>query len=118
MKTYRHLYPQVWAFDNLHAAYRAARKGKRGKVPAASFEFDLEANLIRLQNELRARTYRPGSYHGFYIHEPKRRLISAAPFRDRVVHRQLCLVPMQNGPAHCGKLHGRRLGRGTPSQEE
>ena len=31
-------------------------------------------------------------YDSFYIHEPKRRLISAAPFRDRVVHHALCNV--------------------------
>ena len=34
-KTYRNLYPQVVAWDNLYAAYRKARKGKRGKVPFA-----------------------------------------------------------------------------------
>jgi hypothetical protein len=28
----------------------------------------------------------------FSIHEPKERLISAAPFRDRVVHHVLCQV--------------------------
>ena len=28
----------------------------------------------------------------FFIHEPKRRKISAAPFRDRVVHHALCNV--------------------------
>ncbi len=28
----------------------------------------------------------------FYIHEPKRRLISAAPFKDRVAHHALCNV--------------------------
>ena len=27
--------------------------------------------------------WQPGAYHSFYIHDPKRRLISAAPFRDR-----------------------------------
>jgi hypothetical protein len=36
--------------------------------------------------------YRPGPYHSFYIHEPKQRLISAAPFRDRVVHHALCNI--------------------------
>ncbi|HUW94689.1 MAG TPA: hypothetical protein VMW58_02790 [Anaerolineae bacterium] len=92
MKTYRRLYPQVYAFENLYAAYRRARKGKRGREPAASFEFNLEANLIRLQEELRTETYRSGRYHSFYIHEAKRRLISAAPFRDRVVHHALCGV--------------------------
>ena len=58
----------------------------------ASFEFDLEADLLKLEGELRQRTYQLGSYTNFYIYEPKRRLVSAAPFRDRVVHHALCRV--------------------------
>jgi retron-type reverse transcriptase len=92
MKTYRHLYPRIWDFENLYLAYRKARRGKRGKTPAADFEQVQEDELLALQNELRTRTYQPGPYHSFYIHEPKRRLISAAPFRDRVVHHALCRV--------------------------
>jgi RNA-directed DNA polymerase len=92
LKTYKHLYPQVCSWANLHLAWRKARKGKRGKESAAAFEFDLESNLIELQRELEAKTYRPGAYYSFYIHDPKRRLISAAPFRDRVVHHALCNV--------------------------
>jgi len=38
------------------------------------------------------RSYQPGAYDSFYIYEPKKRLISAAPFRDRVVHHALCNV--------------------------
>ncbi len=92
MKPYRDLYPQVWAWENLERAYHRARTGKRGLAPAASFERRLEDNLVALQAELRAQTYQPGPYHSFYIHEPKRRLISAAPFRDRVAHHALCAV--------------------------
>jgi len=92
VKTYGHLYHQVWAWDNLYLAYRQARKGKRGKSPAASFEFNLEENLFQLQQELADKTYIPGPYCSFYVHEPKHRLISAAPFRDRVVHHALCQV--------------------------
>ncbi len=92
MKSYKHLYEQVCDWDNLYLAYRKARRGKRGRPPAATFEFDLEANLVTLQRELQEKTYRPGAYSSFYIHEPKRRLISAAPFRDRVVHHALCNV--------------------------
>lgn len=58
----------------------------------AAFEHHLEENLLALQRELQAKTYRPGAYVSFTIHEPKRRLISAAPFRDRVVHHALCNV--------------------------
>lgn len=92
MKSYRHLYPQVCSFANLYLAYREARAGKRGKPSVASFEFNQEEELVRLQSELQNKTYRPGRYVNFYIHDPKRRLISAAPFRDRVVHHALCRV--------------------------
>ena len=92
MKTYRNLFPRVWDFENLYLAYRAARKGKRGKAPVAAFERMQEDELLALQDELRNRTYIPGPYHSFFIHEPKKRLISAAPFRDRVVHHALCQV--------------------------
>jgi RNA-directed DNA polymerase len=86
------VYAQICSWDNLLLAHRKASKGKRGKGPAARFEHRLEDNLITLQEELQAKTYRPGGYDSFYIHEPKRRLISAAPFRDRVVHHALCNV--------------------------
>ena len=92
LKTYRNLYPQVCAWENIELAYRRARKGKRARKPAATFEFDRERNLTELQQELRRKSYQPGPYHSFVIHEPKRRLISAAPFRDRVVHHALCNV--------------------------
>ena len=68
------------------------RRGKRGCAPAASFERKLEDNLITLQRDLLNQTYQLGPYTSFYIHKPKRRLISAAPFRDRVVHHALCAV--------------------------
>lgn len=92
MKTFRHLYSQVYDFENLYRAYRAARKGKRAIAQVAEFELNSAENLLMLQEELKNHTYTPGAYHSFYIHEPKRRLISAAPFRDRVVHHALCQV--------------------------
>jgi retron-type reverse transcriptase len=39
-----------------------------------------------MQRELRSGTYTLGSYRHFHIQDPKPRKISAAPFRDRVVH--------------------------------
>ncbi|MFQ5575468.1 MAG: reverse transcriptase domain-containing protein [Anaerolineae bacterium] len=92
MKTYKNLYPQIHTFVNLYWAYLAARRGKRGRVAVASFEFDLERNLWRLHEELHDQTYQPGAYTNFYVREPKRRLVSAAPFRDRVVHHVLCNI--------------------------
>ncbi|PDV96767.1 reverse transcriptase/maturase family protein [Candidatus Chloroploca asiatica] len=92
MKTYRNFYTQIYSFENLYAAYRAARRAKRDRPQVAQFEARLEDNLLRLQHELLHQTYQPGGYHHFYIFEPKKRKISAAPFRDRVVHHALVRV--------------------------
>jgi RNA-directed DNA polymerase len=82
----------VIEWSNLLLAYRKASKGKRGKSSAAGFEHQLADHLLQLQHELTQQTYRPGDYVHFMIHDPKHRKISAAPFRDRVVHHALCNV--------------------------
>ncbi len=92
MKTYKHLYPQITAFENLHRAFKKAARGKRGRPDVAAFEFDLERQLLNLQADLQTETYRPGAYYNFRVYDPKPRLISAAPFRDRVTHHALCNV--------------------------
>lgn len=86
------MFASVTEWDNLWLAYRKAARGKRGAASAAGFEIQAADRLVELQAELRAQTYRPGPYTHFTIHEPKRRKISAAPFRDRVVHHALCNV--------------------------
>ena len=94
MKSYKHLYPRIWEFENLLAAFYQARRGKRKTPELCAFEYHLEENLFALQEELQTHTYLPGAYHHFYIHEPKERNVSAAPFRDRVVHHALCNIIM------------------------
>jgi retron-type reverse transcriptase len=92
-KTYKHLYPKICAFENLYQAHRKARRGGKRKRPeVAAFEHDLGENLLRLREELLAQTYRPGAYHNFIVIERKERKISAAPYRDRVVHHALINV--------------------------
>ena len=92
MKTYKHLYPLITDFENLRLAFKNAARGKRSRPDVAAFEYDLERNLLDLQAELRSQTYTPGPYTNFRITDPKPRLISAAPFRDRVAHHALCRV--------------------------
>lgn len=113
-KTFRNLWPQLVSFENLLAAYRAARRGKRGSPQVARFELRCEEHLLRLQDELQSGRYRPGAYHTFVVYEPKRRVISAAPFRDRVVHHALCRViePIWEARFH-GRSYACRRGRGT-----
>jgi len=114
MKTYKNLYPQICDFENLFLAYRAAARGKRGKPDVAAFEHELEPNLFRLQEELRTQTYQPGPYTHFPIHDPKPRVISAAPFRDRVVHHALVrtIEPIFE-PCFIHDSYACRIGKGT-----
>lgn len=86
------LWEQIIAWSNLYFAFRQAARGKRGSAPAARFEYGVADRLVALADDLQTLRYRPGDYTHFYIHEPKHRKISAAPFRDRVVHHALCNV--------------------------
>ncbi len=86
------MFNKLTSFNNLLLAYKKASKGKRGKFYVAQFEHELEENVYKLRNELIDKTYKPGKYNSFFIHEPKRRLISAAPFKDRVIHHALCNI--------------------------
>lgn len=92
MKTYNGLYSQICSFENLWKAADQAQRGKRFQENVAVFNLNREREIFRLKEELLSQTYYPGSYHEFFIYEPKKRLISAAPYRDRVVHHALCNI--------------------------
>ncbi len=92
MKRIGNLWPQVTSWENLMESARAAARGKRKRPDVARFLHEVEPNLCALQRELEEGTYRPGAYRTFWIHDPKPRQISAAPFRDRVVHHALTSV--------------------------
>jgi len=108
------LWQKLTSFNNLWQAFKNAARGKRSKPAVAQFEFNLEENLLNLQTELCSGAYHPGCYHSFYVHDPKRRLISAAPFRDRVVHHALCAVtaPLFER-SFIDQSYANRVGKGT-----
>jgi retron-type reverse transcriptase len=91
-KTYNHLYPRIYDFDNLHQAYLKARRNKRYRREVLEFSANLEEQLIDLQNRLVWKTYRTGPYKYFNVYEPKERMIAALPFIDRVAQHALCSV--------------------------
>ena len=85
-RTFNNLFEPIAALPNLLGAAHKAALGKRDKPYVDAFELNLEREVWKLQCELLTGTYTPGPYRSFWIHEPKKRLISAAPFRDRVIH--------------------------------
>jgi RNA-directed DNA polymerase len=92
MKRIGNLWHKIIGFENLLTASKKAQKGKRFQENVLRFNYDLEAELFDIRDELMEKTYQPGEYKTFEIYEPKKRMISAAPYRDRVVHNALCNV--------------------------
>jgi retron-type reverse transcriptase len=92
MKRIGRLWERLTSFPHLLRSFVKAARGKRNTANVAQFYFNLENELLRLQDELRNGSYQPGPYRTFLICEPKERMISAAPFRDRVIHHALCGV--------------------------
>ncbi len=91
-RSHTHLWPPLVSWENLLTAYHRCRRRKRYNAAAAAFDFDHESALLAIQRELCEGTYRPGAYRHFHITDPKPRKISAAPFRDRVVHHALVQI--------------------------
>jgi retron-type reverse transcriptase len=114
MKRHGKLYPDIVDFENILLAARKAQKGKRFRDNVLEFNYNLESELIKIQRELTQKSYQPGIYKTFYIKEPKTRMISAAPYPDRVVHHALCniIVPIIE-PTFIDDSYANRVGFGT-----
>lgn len=78
-------YDGLCRFETLYRAYLRARKGKRGKPGTARYEANALACTERLSCLLRAQTYKPSSFEIFTVYEPKKRLVQAPAFVDKVV---------------------------------
>lgn len=85
MQRIGNLYTKLYSFENLHLAFKKAKRGTQ-TYQCKQFEFHLEKELLALSFELKNHLYQPSNYHYFTIYEPKERIISVASFRDRVVH--------------------------------
>ncbi len=79
------LFAQVHTFEHLLRAYKKARIGTKSDE-VTGFNFNLENELIELSYKIKNKTYKPATYRYFTIYDPKERIISVAPFVDRVVH--------------------------------
>ena len=109
------LFDAIASFPALHAAALRAATGKRGKPGVAAFLANLETEVLRLERELLSGRYAPGRYKTIEILDPKHRIVSAAPFRDRVVHHAFCgaCEPLfERGFIH--DSYANRKGKGTP----
>ena len=114
MKRKGYLFERVADIDNLRTAFCKARKRKSAKTDILEFSRNLDANLSRIRRELLDGTYRFGAYSYFDIHDPKRRVICAASFPERVIHHaimNICAEHFEN--YQIPYSYARRKNKGT-----
>lgn len=90
----------IATLGNLNTATWRAASGKRDRPEVRAFVRDLDASLSRLSRDLHAGRAPANRFRTFTIYDPKRRVIHAPVFRDRVVHHALM--------AHVGPVLERR----------
>lgn len=84
-KQIKNIYTELCSYENLNRAYLNARKNKRFRDEVLHFSFNIEEHLMEIGEELTNHTYTVGGYKEFFVHEPKKRLVMALPFKDRVI---------------------------------
>jgi RNA-directed DNA polymerase len=91
-KKYRNLFDQLVSPENMALAYKKTMKGKRRTWGYLEFKEYDRINLAQIQSEIISGEYQPDEYSEFMIYDPKKRLISALPFKDRLAQHALCNV--------------------------
>jgi len=114
MKRVSQIWPRFVSWQNLLIASSKARRRKRSRRCVLQFEFRREQELIALLHELKSHSWNPGPFTTHWISRPKYRLISAALYRDRVVHHAIMnlLEPILDPRLHPHSFACRR-GKGT-----
>ena len=92
MKRRCHFKERILDIDNLYLAYCKARRGKQQKEEVKEFATHLDRNIAMIRDALDSGNVSLGNYHYFTIHDPKERLICAAPFSERVIHHAIMNV--------------------------
>ncbi len=86
------------SLENIWKTWFEFRKGKRFTSEFHSFQYHLERELYKLYRDLNSGTYQHGIYRKLVVSDNKRREISVAGIRDRIVHRLVYnyLTPIYN----------------------
>jgi len=81
------LFDQMSSFENLVLSFKECSRGKKAKRGYQKYLFAYGEKLKSIEEELKTtNNFQWGRYRRFDVYEPKKRIVMAAPFRDRVVH--------------------------------
>lgn len=108
-------FENVTGFGNLYRAYRRAKAGKGYRNSSARFTVASLDGVHTLKQQLESSRYKISNYHRFTVYEPKKRLIEACEFKDKVVQHSLCdnvLLPILKSEFIDRNFAG-QIGKGT-----
>lgn len=86
MRRMGNLFERILDRDTLRLAFYRAARGKRGRPEIEAFAADAEGRLAAIAKGLRTAKFPLGRFRQFVIRDPKRRIITAPCFEERVVH--------------------------------
>lgn len=102
-------------FDNLLMAFKECSRGKKQKFGYQKYIFNYGEKLKSIENEItETLDFKWGGYREFYVHDPKKRIVMAAPFRDRIVHTAIhrVVAPLIDPTFGC-RTYACRIGLGN-----
>lgn len=93
MKRLTNLYDKIINVENLTEADRIAQKGKTKQYGVVLHNNNKEANIMKLHDMLKSKTYQTSRYDIFKVYEPKEREVYRLPyFPDRIAHHAIMRV--------------------------
>lgn len=93
MKRLTNLYDKIINVENLTEADRIAQKGKAKQYGVVLHNKNKEANIMKLHDMLKNKTYQTSRYDIFKVYEPKEREVYRLPyFPDRIAHHAIMRV--------------------------
>lgn len=81
---------EIFTFENLYESHKKCRLAKQHKGEVIRFEIDLGKNIVKLQEAIVKKKYKLGEYKKFLIFEPKKRVIEAPIYKDRIIINCFC----------------------------
>lgn len=89
---YKNLYKNIISEESLQKAFEKASNGKKSSHGFLIFNDLAQYRLNELHKSLIDKSWQPQEHRVFTIYEPKKRIIGAPCFKDRIVHHAVCAV--------------------------
>lgn len=92
MKRIGYLLERIAEPENLREAFLRASRAKSGKPDVMAFRGNLTARLAEMRDQILSGEVPVGGYRQFRVYDPKERVITVAPFAQRVLHHAILRV--------------------------